>query len=48
VECAARNVFLNLRKKQRSEQDPNAEREKEHLMDELRKVKKRLIKFNPQ
>ncbi|NWX46476.1 DDX60 helicase, partial [Steatornis caripensis] len=48
VECAAKNVYLNLLKKQKSEQGPNAEREEEHLRDELRKVKKMLIKFNPQ
>ncbi|XP_075607951.1 putative ATP-dependent RNA helicase DDX60 isoform X1 [Balearica regulorum gibbericeps] len=48
VECAARKVFLNLLKKQRSEQNPNTKREKERLMDELRKVNKMLIKFNPQ
>ncbi|KAM6076665.1 putative ATP-dependent RNA helicase DDX60 isoform 2-T2 [Chlamydotis macqueenii] len=48
VECAAKNVFLNLLKKQKSEQDPNSEREKERLRDELRKVKKTLTKFNPQ
>ncbi|KAF1637750.1 putative ATP-dependent RNA helicase DDX60, partial [Eudyptes filholi] len=48
VEGAARNVFLSLRKKQKIEQDPNTEREKERLRDELRKVKKMLTKFNPQ
>uniref|UniRef100_A0A8B9RRJ1 Helicase ATP-binding domain-containing protein n=1 Tax=Accipiter nisus TaxID=211598 RepID=A0A8B9RRJ1_9AVES len=48
VERAAKNVFLNLLKKQKSEQYPNTEREKERLSDELRKVKKMLIKFNPQ
>uniref|UniRef100_A0A663MAW2 DExD/H-box helicase 60 n=1 Tax=Athene cunicularia TaxID=194338 RepID=A0A663MAW2_ATHCN len=48
VERAAKNVFINLLKRQKSEQDPNTEREKERLSDELRKVKKRLIKFNPQ
>ncbi|NXY40816.1 DDX60 helicase, partial [Ceuthmochares aereus] len=47
VECAARNVFLNLLKKQRSLQDPNTEKEKECLRDELRKVKKMLRKFPP-
>ncbi|XP_075565812.1 putative ATP-dependent RNA helicase DDX60 isoform X2 [Pelecanus crispus] len=46
VECAAKNVFLNLLRKQRSEQDPNTEREKERLRDELRKVTKTLIKLN--
>ncbi|KGM00230.1 putative ATP-dependent RNA helicase DDX60, partial [Charadrius vociferus] len=46
VECAARNVFLSLLRKQKSEQHPNTEREKEHLSDELRKVKKQLIKLN--
>ncbi|XP_074722616.1 putative ATP-dependent RNA helicase DDX60 isoform X3 [Strix uralensis] len=48
VESAAKNVFLNLLKKQKSEQDPNTEREKQRLSDELRKVKKMLTKFNPQ
>uniref|UniRef100_A0A8C8BAL6 DExD/H-box helicase 60 n=1 Tax=Otus sunia TaxID=257818 RepID=A0A8C8BAL6_9STRI len=48
VESAAKNVFLDLLKKQKSEQDPNTEREKERLSDELRKVKKMLTKFNPQ
>ncbi|KFW71861.1 putative ATP-dependent RNA helicase DDX60, partial [Pygoscelis adeliae] len=48
VECAARNVFLSLLRKQKIEQDPNTEREKERLRDELRKVKKMLTKFNPQ
>uniref|UniRef100_A0A8C0B3S0 DExD/H-box helicase 60 n=1 Tax=Buteo japonicus TaxID=224669 RepID=A0A8C0B3S0_9AVES len=48
VERAAKNVFLNLLKKQKSEQYPITEREKERLSDELRKVKKMLIKFNPQ
>ncbi|NXT17817.1 DDX60 helicase, partial [Syrrhaptes paradoxus] len=48
VECAAKNVFHDLLQKQKSEQDPNAQREKEHLRDELRKLKKKLIKFNPQ
>ncbi|NXD80228.1 DDX60 helicase, partial [Halcyon senegalensis] len=48
VECSARTVFLNLVKKQRSEQDPNTEREKERLKDELRKVNKTLRRFNPQ
>ncbi|KFQ89352.1 putative ATP-dependent RNA helicase DDX60, partial [Phoenicopterus ruber ruber] len=48
VESAARNVFLHLMKKQKCEQDPNTEREKERLQNELRKVKKMLGKFNPQ
>ncbi|KAM6072540.1 putative ATP-dependent RNA helicase DDX60 isoform 3-T3 [Theristicus caerulescens] len=48
VECAAKNVFFNLLKKQKSERDPNTERQKERLRDELRKVKKMLRKFNPQ
>ncbi|NXE74304.1 DDX60 helicase, partial [Cochlearius cochlearius] len=48
VECAAKNVFLNLLEKQRSDQDPNADREEKRLKDELRKVKKMLKKFNPQ
>ncbi|NXW47562.1 DDX60 helicase, partial [Nyctiprogne leucopyga] len=48
VESAAKNVFLNLLKKQKSEQDPNAEREKERLKNELGKVKKMLIKSNSQ
>ncbi|XP_035746776.1 probable ATP-dependent RNA helicase DDX60 isoform X3 [Egretta garzetta] len=48
VECAAENVFRNLLEKQRSDQDPNTYREEERLKDELRKVKKMLIKFNPQ
>ncbi|XP_042664351.1 probable ATP-dependent RNA helicase DDX60 isoform X2 [Tyto alba] len=47
VESSAKNVFFNLLKKQKSEQDANTEREKEHLSDELRKVKKMLTKFNP-
>ncbi|NWW94894.1 DDX60 helicase, partial [Rhynochetos jubatus] len=48
VEDAAMNVFLNLLKKQKSEQDPSTEREKERLRGELSKVKKMLTKFNPQ
>ncbi|XP_061848397.1 probable ATP-dependent RNA helicase DDX60 isoform X3 [Colius striatus] len=48
VERAAESVFLSLIRKQRREQDPNIEREKERLSDELRKVKKMLTKFNPQ
>ncbi|NXK03380.1 DDX60 helicase, partial [Herpetotheres cachinnans] len=48
VESAAKNIFLSLLKKQKSEQDPNTEREKERLRDELRKVTKMLTKFNPQ
>ncbi|NWR68867.1 DDX60 helicase, partial [Centropus unirufus] len=47
VERAAKNVFLNLLKKQESLQDPNSEREKERLRDELRKVEKMLSKFPP-
>lgn len=46
VECAARNVFFSLLKKQESEQHPNTEKETEHLSDELRKVKKQLTKLN--
>ncbi|NXN73461.1 DDX60 helicase, partial [Himantopus himantopus] len=45
VECAAKNVFFSLLKKQ-SEHHPNTEREKEHLSDELRKVKKQLVRLN--
>ncbi|XP_054238845.1 probable ATP-dependent RNA helicase DDX60 [Indicator indicator] len=48
VEHSAKNIFLNLLRKQRSKQDPNTEREKEHLRDELRKVNKTLTKFCPQ
>ncbi|NXJ65121.1 DDX60 helicase, partial [Rostratula benghalensis] len=47
VERAAKNVFLTLLDKQ-SEQQPNTEREKEHLRNELRKVDKQLTKLNPQ
>ncbi|KAM6401302.1 putative ATP-dependent RNA helicase DDX60 isoform 2-T2 [Pluvialis apricaria] len=46
VEYAAKNVFFSLLRKQKSEQHPNTEREKEHLRDELRKVKKQLIKLS--
>ncbi|XP_067993227.1 probable ATP-dependent RNA helicase DDX60 isoform X1 [Melanerpes formicivorus] len=45
VERSARNIFLNLVRKQRCEQDPNTEKEKEHLRDERRKLKKKLAKF---
>ncbi|XP_009994301.1 PREDICTED: probable ATP-dependent RNA helicase DDX60 [Chaetura pelagica] len=45
VEGAASSVFFNLVRKQKSEEDPNTEREKERLKDELRKVTKTLIKF---
>ncbi|XP_064305825.1 probable ATP-dependent RNA helicase DDX60 [Phalacrocorax carbo] len=48
VEHAAKNVFLNLMRKQKREQDPDTEREKERLRGELRKVKKTLKKLNPQ
>ncbi|XP_064004869.1 probable ATP-dependent RNA helicase DDX60 [Pogoniulus pusillus] len=48
VEYSAKNIFLNLLEKQRREQDPNTEREKERLEDELRKVNKALTKFCPQ
>ncbi|NXJ82194.1 DDX60 helicase, partial [Trogon melanurus] len=48
VEKAAKNVFFNLVQKQRSEQQPNTEREKERLSDELKKVTKMLIKYNSQ
>ncbi|NXG70713.1 DDX60 helicase, partial [Baryphthengus martii] len=48
VERSAKNIFLNLLRKQRSEQDPNTEREKERLVDELRQINKTLRKFNPQ
>lgn len=48
VEHAAKNVFINLLKKQNSRQDPNTEREKERLREELRKVTKMLRRFNPQ
>ncbi|NWY59089.1 DDX60 helicase, partial [Chionis minor] len=48
VEYAAKNVFFSLVEKQKSEQHPNTEREKEHLRDELRKVSKQLGKWNPQ
>ncbi|KAK2542792.1 Ddx60 [Columba livia] len=47
VENAAKNVFFNLLKRQRSERDPNTESKKERLRDELKKVNKTLIKFNP-
>ncbi|NXW54987.1 DDX60 helicase, partial [Eurystomus gularis] len=45
VERSAKNVFVNLLQKQRSEQDPNIEKEKECLREELRKVTKMLRKF---
>ncbi|NXE90679.1 DDX60 helicase, partial [Menura novaehollandiae] len=45
VEGAAKAVFSNLLKKQKSEQGPDTEREKEHLSDELRKVTKMLKKY---
>ncbi|NXG59550.1 DDX60 helicase, partial [Hemiprocne comata] len=48
VERTARNVFFNLLQKQKSEQDPNTEREKERLKDELRKVTKTLVKLKPE
>ncbi|XP_074003466.1 probable ATP-dependent RNA helicase DDX60 [Numenius arquata] len=48
VECAAKNVFFTLMKKQKSEQHPNTEKEKECLRDELKKVNKQLTKLNPQ
>ncbi|XP_054058697.1 probable ATP-dependent RNA helicase DDX60 isoform X2 [Rissa tridactyla] len=48
VECAAKNVFLSLLKKQKSEQHPSTEKDEEHLRDELRKVNKQLTKLNPQ
>ncbi|NXV81477.1 DDX60 helicase, partial [Atlantisia rogersi] len=47
VECAARNVFLNLVRKQ-SEQTHHTKREEERLTEELRKVNKTLVKLNPQ
>ncbi|NWW55221.1 DDX60 helicase, partial [Pedionomus torquatus] len=48
VERAAKSVFLSLLEKQKSEQHPDAENEKEFLKDELRKVNKQLTKLNPQ
>ncbi|NXX12960.1 DDX60 helicase, partial [Podargus strigoides] len=48
VECAAKNVFFHLLKKQKNEQDPNTKREEQRSRDELRKVNKMLMKFNPQ
>ncbi|KFO79330.1 putative ATP-dependent RNA helicase DDX60, partial [Cuculus canorus] len=47
VERAAKNVFYNLLKKQKSLQDPDTERQKECLRNELTKVKKMLTKFPP-
>lgn len=47
VENAAKNVFFNLLKRQKSEQDPDTESKKEHLRNELKKVNKTLIKFDP-
>ncbi|KFP86599.1 putative ATP-dependent RNA helicase DDX60, partial [Apaloderma vittatum] len=48
VEKAATSVFFNLVQKQRNEQQPNTEREKERLSGELKKVTKMLIKYNSQ
>ncbi|XP_009675480.2 probable ATP-dependent RNA helicase DDX60 isoform X1 [Struthio camelus] len=45
VERAACNVYSNLLNKQKNEQDPNTEREKENLRDKLRKVNKMLKKL---
>ncbi|NXP10560.1 DDX60 helicase, partial [Thinocorus orbignyianus] len=48
VECAAKSILLSLLNKQKSEQEPDAENEKQCLRDELRKVNKRITKLNPQ
>ncbi|NWV08836.1 DDX60 helicase, partial [Ptilonorhynchus violaceus] len=45
VEHAAKTVFSNLLEKQKSEEGPDTEREKEDLRDELRKVTKMLKKY---
>ncbi|NWW81778.1 DDX60 helicase, partial [Climacteris rufus] len=45
VERAATTVFSNLLEKQKSDQGPDTEREKEDLRDELRKVIKMLKKY---
>ncbi|XP_062429776.1 probable ATP-dependent RNA helicase DDX60 isoform X2 [Rhea pennata] len=47
VERAAQNIYSNLLKKQKNEQDPNTEREKENLREKLRKVHRRLKKLQP-
>uniref|UniRef100_A0A8C4JPE9 DExD/H-box helicase 60 n=1 Tax=Dromaius novaehollandiae TaxID=8790 RepID=A0A8C4JPE9_DRONO len=46
VECAAWNVHSNLLKKQKNEQGPNTEREKENVRNKLRKVNKGLKKLH--
>ncbi|NWX96644.1 DDX60 helicase, partial [Nothoprocta ornata] len=46
VEGAAWSVYSNLKEKQRNEQDPNIEREKENVKNKLRKVNKELRKYN--
>ncbi|NXG25533.1 DDX60 helicase, partial [Grallaria varia] len=45
VEYAALTVFSNLLEKQKSVSGPDPEREKEHFMEELRKVTKKLKKY---